>query len=312
MTELDPQAAALLETVDAMGQPPTYALSVESARARLRELMAGQGEDEPVDRLEEFSIGGPDGPIPVRLYAPAGTGHPLLVFYHGGGWAVGDLETHDPVCRRLSNAAGCAVLSVDYRLAPEHPFPAAIEDAYAALEWAAEHAGRVNCDPSRLAVGGDSAGGNLAAAVSLMSRDRDGPAIAHQSLIYPAVASPAVHEFPSYEENSQGYLLEAASVEWYLERYLPDPVDHRNAYAAPLLAREYADLPSASVLTAGFDPLRDEGREYADRLESAGVSVERHEYDGMIHGFVNLLDHLDAAGEALDALGDDLERAFEE
>ncbi|MDL5360735.1 alpha/beta hydrolase [Halalkalicoccus sp. NIPERK01] len=308
MAELDPQAEALLETVETMGLPPTYALSPESARERLAELFASEGE--PVDRVEDFSIPGPDEPVPVRLYAPAGDGHPLLMFYHGGGWVIGDIETYDAVCRALSNAADCAVLSVDYRLAPEHPFPAAVEDAYAALEWAAEYAERINCDPRRVAVGGDSAEGNLAAAVSLMSRDQKGPEIAHQLLVYPAVASPAVHAFPSYEENSQGYLLEAASIEWFLERYLPDPVDHRNAYAAPLLARDYSDLPSATVLTAGFDPLRDEGREYADRLESAGVEVTRHEYEGMIHGFVNLLDHLNAAGEAIETLGEDLQRAF--
>ncbi|KYH25455.1 acetyl esterase [Halalkalicoccus paucihalophilus] len=309
MSEIDPQAEALLETVETMGRPPTYALSPESAREQLAELFASEGE--PVDRVEDFSISGPAESIPVRLYAPTGEDHPLLVFYHGGGWVIGDVGTYDPVCRALSNAADCAVLSVDYRLAPEHPFPAAVEDAYAALEWAAEYAERINCDPRRVAVGGDSAGGNLAAAVSLMSRDRDGPEITHQSLIYPAVASPAVHEFPSHEENGEGYLLEAASIEWFLERYLPNPVDHRNAYAAPLLARDYSNLPSATVLTAGFDPLRDEGREYADRLESAGVSVTRHEYEGMIHGFVNLLDHLDAAGEAIDALGADLKTALE-
>ncbi|WP_122090701.1 alpha/beta hydrolase [Halalkalicoccus subterraneus] len=310
MAELDSQAEALLETVETMGVPPTYALAPESARERIRELFGGEGES--VDRIEDFEIPGPAESIPVRLYAPDGEDLPLLVFYHGGGWVIGDIETYDPLCRALTNAADCAVLSVDYRLAPEHPFPAAVEDAYAALEWAAEYGDRVNCDPQRVAVGGDSAGGNLAAAVSLMSRDRNGPEIAHQSLLYPAVASPAVHEFPSYEENGKGYMLEAASVEWFLERYLPDPVDHRNAYAAPLLARDHSELPSASVLTAGFDPLRDEGREYADRLEAAGVEVTHREYEGMIHGFVNLLDHLDAAGEAIDALGADLERAFEE
>lgn len=307
MSELDPQVAALLETMETMGMPPTYALSVESARERLRELFASEGE--PVDRVEDFSITGPEDSIPVRLYAPAGEDHPLLVFYHGGGWVIGDIETYDALCRALSNAADYAVLSVGYRLAPEHPFPAALSEAYAALEWAAQYGDRINCDPNRIAVGGDSAGGNLAAAVALMSRDRDGPEIDHQLLIYPAVASPAVHDFPSYEENSDGYLLEAASVEWFLERYLPDKIDHRNAYAAPLLAREYANLPSATVLTAGFDPLRDEGREYAERLDRAGVAVEYHEYEGMIHGFVSLLDQVDAAREAVEMLGEELRTA---
>ncbi|MFC7222458.1 alpha/beta hydrolase [Halalkalicoccus sp. GCM10025322] len=310
MAELDPQAEALLETVDAMGLPPTYGLSVESARARLEELFAG-GEGEAVDRLEEFAIGGPGEPIPTRLYAPAGRGHPLIVFLHGGGWVLGGLESYDGVCRALSNVADCAVLSVDYRLAPEHPFPAAVEDAYAAVEWADRHADRINCDPDQIAIAGDSAGGNLAAAVSLMARDRGGPEIAHQSLLYPAVASPAVHDFPSHEENAEGYLLEGASVEWFLERYVPNPVDHRNAYFAPLLARDLSGLPPATVLTAGFDPLRDEGREYADRLESVGVPVEHHEYEGMIHGFVSLLDQLDAARDGIETVGEGLREALD-
>jgi acetyl esterase len=310
MADLDPQAEALLETVDAMGLPPTHGLSVGSARDRLEELFAGGG-GESVDRVEGFAIEGPGGALPVRLYAPAGSGHPLVVFFHGGGWVLGGLESYDGVCRALSNASDCAVLSVDYRLAPEHPFPAAVEDAYAATRWADEHAGGINCDPDRIAVAGDSAGGNLAAVVSLMARDRDGPAIAHQSLLYPAVASPAVHEFPSYEENAEGYLFEAASVEWFLERYVPNPVDHRNAYFAPLLARDHSGLPPATVLTAGFDMLRDEGREYADRLESAGVPVEAVEYEGMIHGFVSLLGQLDAARDAVETVGEELRTSLE-
>ena len=304
MAKLDPQVKALLETVETMGFPPTYALSPESARERLKELFATKGE--PVDRVEDFSISGPAESIPVRLYAPAGEGHPLLVFYHGGGWVVGDIETYDALCRALSNAADCAVLSIEYRLAPKHPFPAAVEDAYAALKWATNYAAQINCDPSTIAVGGDSAGGNLAAAVTLMSRDRDGPEIAHQLLAYPSVASPAVHEFPSYEENKEGYLLEGADIEWFLDHYLPKSVDYRHAYAAPLLAREYSGLPPATVLTAGFDPLRDEGREYAARLEASGVAVEHHEYEGMVHGFVSLLDQLDTAGEAVETIGEDL------
>lgn len=310
MAEPDPQVEALIDTVETMGLPPIHSLSTESARAQMGELLRDEGE--PVDRVEDFAIEGPDEPIPMRLYAPAGEGHPLVVFFHGGGWVLGDVESHDAVCRALSNAADCAVLSVDYRLAPEHPFPAAVEDAYAATEWTAEHAGTINCDPDRIAVAGDSAGGNLAAVVSLMARDRDGPGIAHQSLIYPGVASPVVHEFESYEETTGGFMLEAESIEWFLDRYVPDPVDRRNAYFAPLLARDYADLPPATVLTAGFDPLCDEGVEYADRLESAGVPVEYHNYEGMIHGFVNLLGQLDAARDAIETVGEDLRAGFDQ
>ena len=310
MADLDPQAAALLETVEAMGEPPTQALSVESARGRLGELFADASRED-VDRVEEFSIEGPAGAIPVRLYAPAGEGHPLLVYLHGGGWTVGDLETHDPVCRALSNAADCAVLSVDYRLAPEQPFPAAIEDAYAAVRWAGEYGDRINCDPDRLAVGGDSAGGNLSAAVTLLASDRGGPELRHQVLLYPAVAAPGIHAFESHEENAEGYLLERASIRWYVENYLPHPTDRRNEYAAPLLARDLSGLPPATVLTAGFDPLRDEGEAYARRLDEAGVPVEHYGYDGMVHGFVSFLDQLDAARDAIETVGSDLQSAFE-
>ncbi len=310
MAELDPQAAALLETVEAMGEPPTHALSVESARERLRGLFADASREE-VDRVEDVSIGGPAGAIPVRLYAPAGEGHPLVVYLHGGGWTVGDLETYDPLCRALSNATGCAVLSVEYRLAPEHPFPAAVEDAYAAVEWATEFGGRINCDPERVAVAGDSAGGNLSAAVTLLARDRGGPALEHQALLYPAVAAPEIHEFESHEENAEGYLLEAESARWYYEKYLPDPLDRRNEYAAPLLARDLSGLPPATVVTAGFDPLRDEGEAYAVRLREAGVPVEHHSYGGMIHGFVSFLDQFDAAHDALGTVARELRRAFD-
>ncbi|WP_331233028.1 alpha/beta hydrolase [Natronorarus salvus] len=309
MTDLDPQAAALLETVEAMGQPPTQALSVENARERLRTLFADASRED-VDRVEDLSIGGPDGELPVRLYAPVGEDHPLVVYLHGGGWTVGDLETYDPLCRALSNAAGCAVLSVDYRLAPEHPFPAAVEDAYAAVEWASEFGDRINCDPGRVAVAGDSAGGNLSAAVTLLARDRGGPELEHQVLIYPAVAAPEIHEFESHEENAQGYLLERESIRWYVEKYLPRAIDRRNEYAAPLLARDLSGLPPATVITAGFDPLRDEGEVYADRLGEAGVPVEHDSYDGMIHGFVSFLDQFDAASDALETVGADLRGAF--
>jgi acetyl esterase len=233
------------------------------------------------------------------------------VTFHGGGWVIGSLDTHDPVCRAVANEANCLVLSVDYRLAPEHPFPAAAEDAYAATEWAAEFAGDLGGDPDRIAVGGDSSGGNLTAAVTLMARDRDGPDLCHQSLIYPAVNSPVLEEFDSYEENAEGYFLERESTEWFYERYVQREIDRRNEYAAPLLARDLSGLPSATVITAGFDPLRDEGFAYTDRLEEAGVDAEHEHYEGMIHGFVNLVDMVDQSRDALGVVADGLTRAFE-
>ena len=309
--ELDPQAAAVLEAVEAVPVPPTFALSVVSARQRLAEFF-GRQTAPPVAGVEEFSIPGPGGPVDVRLYLPQRASPPLVVFYHGGGWALGGLESYDPLCRALVDVGEVAVLSVDYRLAPEHPFPAGFEDASAAAAWAAENAGRLNCDPDRLAVAGDSAGGNFAAAVCLAARDRNGPAIDAQALVYPAVAAPGIHTFESHVENAEGYFLERDSIAWFYDRYLSDAADRRNAYAAPLLARDLSGLPPATVLTAGFDPLRDEGEAYADRLEEAGVAVRRESFPGMIHGFVSMLDELDRAGEGVAAVARGLEATLGE
>ncbi|MFC7154934.1 alpha/beta hydrolase [Halomarina halobia] len=308
--EPDPQAQAVLDLLDSIPRPPTYALSVPSARDALESFFANE-DPEPVGDVADFSIPGPDEDVPVRLYLPEGEGpHPALVYLHGGGWVIGSLDTVDDVCRGLVNRVGCAVLSVDYRLAPEHPFPAALDDAYAAVEWTAAHGDTVGVDPGRIAVGGDSAGGNLTAGATLMARDRGGPEIARQVLVYPAVASPVVHDFDSYEENGEGYFLERESVAWFYERYVARAADQRNEYAAPLLARDLSGLPPATVVTAGFDPLRDEGREYANRLAEAEVPVTDYHYEGMIHGFVSLPDYLDAADEALDDVAADLEEAF--
>jgi acetyl esterase len=326
-SQLDPEVAAALQMAEEMAVPPVQALSVEGARARLDDLFAA-AEGPDVDAVEEFPIGGPDGGISTRLYLPdddtldEGDGPPVLVFYHGGGWVTGSLDTHDNVCRYLCDGSGVAVLSVDYRLAPEHPFPAALHDARAAYRWAREFGHRVNVDPERVAVGGDSAGGNLAAAVSLYERDgRDGmdfgvadddpvPLPDHQLLIYPAVASAAVVEFDSYDENAEGYLLERASAEWYYERYVQDPAHRHNGYLAPLLADDHAGLPPATVVTAGFDPLRDEGQAYAEALEDAGVETTLEHYPGQIHGFVSLTQFLSGAEAALDTLADHLHDAF--
>lgn len=318
MPELDPDARAVVEMIEDRPFPPRFALTVESSRDALREVFVSDEPYAEVGGVTEFTIPGPDDGstdqrdgIPVRLYDPGSDPpHPTLVFFHGGGWVAGDLDTHDNVCRALCARADCAVLSVDYRLAPEHPFPAGLTDAYATLEWVAAHGEATALDTDRLAVGGDSAGGNLATAAALMARDFDGPDLVHQLLVYPVVASPEVHSFSSYEENGEGYLLEMPGVEWYYERYVPSRAHARNPYFAPLLANDHAGLAPASVLTAGFDPLRDEGQAYADRLEEADVPVERHHYDGQIHAFVSLTEFVDAADEALDALAADLRASF--
>ena len=312
MTEPDPQIQRLLDMMDQRRAPPTYGVSVETARDQLEELFS-MGESEPVGEVRNFEIPGPAGPLPVRVYTPEEGSEPLPVFvtFHGGGWVIGSLDTHDPVCRAVANAAECLVISVEYRLAPEHPFPAAVEDAYAATEWAVEYASDLGGDSSRIAVGGDSAGGNLSAAMTLMTRDRGGPELCHQSLIYPAVNSPTLMEFDSYEENAEGYFLERESAEWFYERYIQRETDVRNEYAAPLLARDLSGLPSATVITAGFDPLRDEGFAYADRLDETGVAVEHEHFEGMIHGFINLIDMVDRSREAIGVVADGLREAFE-
>jgi acetyl esterase len=309
--ELDPQAAALLEELESGIAPPSSTLSVETGRALLEELFAVE-DPEPVGEVTDIEIQGPDGPIPLRLYAPAGDDDgplPVLVFFHGGGWVRGSVEAYDGLCRRLTNDAECLVVSVEYRRAPEHPFPAGFEDCYAATEWAQSHAADLGGDPDRVAVGGDSAGGNLAAAVALAARDRDGPELAHQLLVYPAVSHPELRWFDSYDENGTGYFLEIDSIEWYHEQYT-DPADRGNQYAFPIRARDLSGLPPATVLTAGFDPLVDEGNAYADRLETAGVETTRLHYESQIHAFLNLYEHLDGADRAIEDAAAELRTAL--
>jgi acetyl esterase len=296
---LDPQAAALIEELDSGIAPPSSTLSVDTGRRLLEELFSVV-DPEPVGETADVEIQGPNGPISLRIYAPDRDGPaPVLAFFHGGGWVRGSIDAYDGLCRRLTNRVGSVVVSVGYRRAPEHPFPAGLEDCYAATEWAATHAGDLGGDPDRVAVGGDSAGGNLAAAVALAARDRDGPDLSHQLLVYPAVNPPSVRWFESYDENGTGYFLEMDSVEWYLEQYCR-PADVGNAYAFPLRARELSGLPAATVVTAGYDPLVEEGAAYADRLEAAGVEATRLHYPAQIHGFCSLYEHIDEGKAAID------------
>lgn len=270
----------------------------EEGRSRARWL---QGRPAPVAKVEEMAIPGPAGEIPIRVYWPAGSGPwPVVVYYHGGGWVIGDLDTNDGLCRLLSNGASAVVVSVDYRLAPEHRFPAAVEDSYAALEWVFRNAARLDADPSRIAVGGGSAGGNLAAAVALMARERGGPALTYQVLIYPATNLVEL-DTESHRSFAEGYGLTREHIEFFRDSYIPDAGDRRSPYASPLLAASLEGLPPALVITAGFDPLRDEGIAFAERLEAAGVPTATVNYPGMIHGFVTL-DRL--FGEAEEAIGE--------
>ena len=272
-------------------------------------MVALAGEPESIARIENRTVPGPAGQIPVRIYTPVGTApFPVLVYFHGGGWVIGNLDTHDGICRSLANRVGCLVVSVDYRLAPEHRFPAAPEDCYAATRWLAEHAGSLGGDKGRIAVGGDSAGGNLAAVVALMARDRGGPKLAFQLLVYPATDTD--FETRSYRENSEGYFLTRADMVWFWNHYAPRDEDRRNPYAAPLRAASLRGLPPALVITAEFDPLCDDGNAYAARLREDGVPVRLSQQDGLIHGFFQMGAVIDRGRASVDEASRALKDAF--
>ncbi|PAZ17395.1 alpha/beta hydrolase [Streptomyces sp. SA15] len=306
----DPQLQALYDARAAQGVRPLYAMTLAEARAAdLAAIRAGAGTPEPVEQVFDTSIPGPAGPLPVRVYRPSGEGPlPVLVYFFGGGWTLGSLDTGDGVCRSLANAAGCLTVAVGYRLAPEHPFPAAPEDCFAGVRWAAAHAGRFGGDPDRLAVGGDSAGGNLAAAVTLMARDRGGPDLLAQLLVYPNTDYLA--DTPSRRENTDPLLFNDKSVHWYWDNYLADPEDGTHPLASPLRAPDHSGLPPALVITAEYDPLRDEGERYAERLRDSGVPVESTRYPGMAHGFFTMAGTLDAARRAVEQAAGHLRTTF--
>jgi acetyl esterase len=248
--------------------------------------------------VTEQQIPGPNGPIPVRVYRPAGDSpKPVVVYYHGGGWVLGSLETHDGTCRRLADGADAVVVSVDYRMGPEDRFPAAVDDSYAALQWVTVNAAELGADPTRLAVAGDSAGGNLAAVMSQLARD-GGPAIRFQLLIYPVTD----HEFTSVsmEENAEGYYLTRDAMRWFYDHYLNDPAEGDDPRVSPLRNADLSGLPPAFVLTAEYDPLRDQGIAYADALRGAGNTVAMTMYEGLFHGFFSMFDFIDAGKAAFD------------
>lgn len=249
---------------------------------------------------------GPGGPIPLRLYTPRAPGpRPGLIWFHGGGWVTGSLDSHDGLCRQLALDTGAVVVAVDYRLAPEHRFPAAVEDALAATRWVADRAARLGIDAGRLAVGGDSAGGNLAAVVSAIARD-GGPPLCWQLLVYPITDCDL--DTPSYRENAVGYLLTRAGMAWFWDHYLPDPASRAHPHASPLRAPDLSNLPPAYVITAEYDPLRDEGESYARRLRDAGVPTRLDRFEGMVHGFLRRTDRLDRSHEALRRIAEEMGR----
>ena len=293
------------------GAPPLNELPVEEARAQMAAMRPPNVDPEPVAQVHEMSIPGPGGEIPARGYLPNDDPRdlPTVVYYHGGGWVLGDLESHDAVCRALCNRAGMSVLSVDYRLAPEATYPAAAEDAYAAVEWIAGMYSQQGQE-ARIAVAGDSAGGNLAAVVSQMARDRGGPEISAQILIYPVTD----HSFEteSYKVNGGGeYGLSEAGMRWFWDLYLNDGAEGGQPYASPLRAENLSGLPRALTVTAEYDALRDEGEAYASALSAAGVPSSCTRYDGVIHGFVGAFAAVPEGSQALDQIAAELRAAFE-
>ena len=294
---LESATAAILAHIAAEGAPELYEMAITESRTLYREMQPDLSEI-VVHSVEDSMIDGPAGPIPVRIYRPSAASAPVHVHFHGGGWVIGDLDTHDRDCREICVGADCIVVAVDYRLAPEHIFPAAPEDCYAAFCWATANVDSLGALPGPVSVGGDSAGGNLAAAVALMARDRNGPAIAMQLLIYPV--TDATMESASYRDNADGYLLSRTMMSWFWDHYCPDLALRADPLASPITAEDLSGLPPALVMTAEFDPLRDEGEAYAERLIAAGVEVEVRRFDGLVHGFFSQAGMIEAAREGVD------------
>ena len=309
---LDPQARALLDAAKAAGAPEMWELTPDQARAEYLRRTERVRADVDIYRVEDRQIPGPVQPIKVRVYTPQVSQEqaslPVLVWYHGGGFVIGDLDSHDSACRALANQTECLVVAVDYRLAPEHKFPGAVEDCEAALHWVAAHATELGGDPGRIAVGGDSAGGNLAAVVALLAREKGGPKLCFQLLIYPCVAPEP--ETPSHHQFAEGYLLTRKTITWFFKQYLRSSKDTLDPRYAPLEEKDLSSLPPSLVIVAGFDPLRDEGVDYAKALIEAGNKVTLSNYEGMIHGFYLMGGMIDKANQAIEESARHLKEAF--
>jgi len=305
---LDPKAKALIDMMAQMPLPPWSELNAVTFRAMMD---AGRfpPPDLPLAEIVNTTIPGPAGPIGARIYrASLAPNQPVIVYFHGGGFVIGNLESHDGTCRRLSHGIGCTVVSVDYRLAPEHVYPAAVDDSFAATEWVAEHADVLKIDKARIAVAGDSAGGNLAAVVAIVARDRGGPAICHQLLTYPVTDMAFKSE--SYTSNGTGYFLTKDMMAWFGLQYVPTGHDIEDPLLSPLYHKNLSGLPPATVITAEYDPLRDEGESYAQKLRDAGVPTKLVRYDGVFHGFFSMNGAVDQADDAHAFAAGELKKAF--
>lgn len=304
---LDPQARAVLDMLAALGTPPFGTVSAAEMRIAMAARPLPPGA--PVARVEVRTIPGPAGEIPVRIYYPTEQSPlPALVWYHGGGWVLGTLDGVDHTCRELANAAGCIVVSVDYRLAPEHKFPACPDDCESAYYWVLENAASIGADPRRVAVGGDSAGGNLAAVVSLRAKQSARPLPVFQLLVYPVTDSDFTTA--SYVANAEGYQLTEVGMRWFWDQYVSSAEDLVHPHAAVLRAADVSGLPPALIITAEFDPLRDEGEAYGERLRQAGVPVTVTRYAGMIHGFYGMFTAIDKGRDAIQESAAALSKAF--
>lgn len=300
--KLHPSARAVLEMMESMGRPPLETLSIPEARAMREGMIAMAGEPERVAQVEDRVIPGLGGaPLTVRIYTPEGgtSPRPAFLYFHGGGWVIGDLDTHDNNCRALARRSGAVGIAVDYRLSPEAKFPAAIDDCFAATKWVAANAAKLGIDPTRISVAGDSAGGNMATVVAMKCRDEGGPKLALQALVYPVTDSKNV-DTGSRKEFADDHFLTAASMIWFTNQYLAKPEDAVHPHASPLLAENLKGLPPALVITAECDPLRDEGEAYAERLKQSGVSVICTRYPGMIHAFFSMLGAIPESQQAVD------------
>jgi acetyl esterase len=309
--DFDPQVRWLIEQVNTLNLPPNDQLLPADARANaVQRACFLRGVPLKMARIEDRTIPGPARPLAVRIYWPQGEAEvrPVLMYIHGGGWVICDIETHDHVCRALARESEAIVVSVDYRRAPENPYPAAAEDCYAALEWVAANAASFGGDPRRLGVAGDSAGGNLSAVVAQMARDKNGPKLGIQVLIYPV--TDYGYETASYQENAEAPMLTRADMTWFWNHYLGDPARGAEPYASPLRAEDLRGLAPALVITAQYDPLRDEGRAYAERLRAAGVPTTYSEYPGQVHAFVSRWYVLDGGKAAIKEAGEAIRQAL--
>ncbi len=298
--QLDPDAQALLDVIAAMGSASPYELPVDVARERMRAAFVTKDEPLALQRVETVSVPTPAGALPCRLYGPREGSLPLALFFHGGGWTLNDIDTHDELCRRIAKQSGWLLASLDYRRAPEHKYPAALEDAYYGYRWLLDNAERIGGDVRYRALVGESSGGTMAAGLTLLLREMNGPMPTYQAMAYPM--TDLYDRWPSYRERGTGYALDRDFMHWYIDNYLPAEWDPQDPYLFPVTAPDLSGLPPTLIMTAEFDPLRDEGLAYVERLASAGVEVEHVHAADQMHGFLMMDRAVPRAGELIDRL----------